>query len=141
MLLVRTYVARSNIHGCGVFAAEPISMGNPVWEFNAIIDTEITDEQIARLPVIARESVLTHSFINGDGRMILSRDNAIFFNHSTEPNTKNIDGINTALRDIAVGEELTEDYRHFPIGACSEFLSHAAPSEVAGGGEVRKALE
>ncbi len=122
MLIIKTYVAPSSIHGMGVFAAEPVCAGNFVWVFDPIIDIEITEAQLQDLPDAAREVALAHSFINEDGRMILSRDNAVFFNHSDEPNTLAGPDGNEALRDIAIGEELTESYRGFPAGACSAFL-------------------
>ncbi len=125
MLTIRTYVAPSVIHGMGVFAAEPVKVGTRLWVLDPVIDVEITHEQIAALPVAAREVALAHSFVNEDGRMILSRDNAVFFNHSAEPNTLAEPSGNVALRDIAAGEELTEDYRSFLPGACRDFLDAA----------------
>lgn len=122
MLLVNTFVATSQIDGAGLFAAEDIQAGSVVWEFNPIIDVEITEAQLAALPPAARERALRHSFVSEDGRIILSRDNAVFFNHSDNPNTRAGSDGNVALRDISAGEELTEDYRVFPRGACSEFL-------------------
>lgn len=124
MLTIRTYVGPSFIHGMGVFAAEPVRAGTRVWVLDPTIDVEITPEQIAALPDPAREVALAHSFVNEDGRMILSRDNAVFFNHSAEPNTLAEPEGNVALRDIAVGEELTEDYRNFLPGACRDFLDN-----------------
>lgn len=122
MLLVPTYIAPSGIHGCGVFAAVAIPRGAKVWEFNAIIDCEITKAELELLPAPARDLALAHSFINDDGRIILSRDNAVFFNHSNRPNTDSDESGNVANRNISAGEELTEDYRRFPLGACSAFL-------------------
>lgn len=122
MLVVKTYVAQSRLHGCGVFAAEPIAAGAVVWEPHPVIDCEITPEELKTLPAVARELAISHSFIDENGRIILSRDNAVFFNHSDEPNTRHEGDKNIAARDIAVGEELTEDYRDFPPGACRSFL-------------------
>lgn len=122
MLIVRTYIWKSEIHGLGVFAAEPVKAGSRVWVLDPTIDVEITADQIAALPEAAREVALAHSFVNDDGRMILSRDNAVFFNHSEEPNTLATPDGNVALRDIAACEELTENYLDFPPGACRSFL-------------------
>jgi uncharacterized protein len=123
MLVVRTYVAASGIHGAGVFLAEPVKSGQVVWRFDPIIDVEITEDQLASLPDGARETAMMHAFLNHDGRMILSRDNAVFFNHSEHPTTLNDGDVNIAARDLPVDTELSEDYRQsFPIGACSEFL-------------------
>lgn len=38
MLLVPTYVAPSAIQGLGVFAAEPVTEGAPIWRFEPGID-------------------------------------------------------------------------------------------------------
>jgi hypothetical protein len=122
MLTIRTVVGCSKIHGLGVFAAEEVAAGVMVWIPNSIIDIEITADQIASLPDAARDMALSHSFVDEDGRMILSRDNAVFFNHSESPNTKTSRAGNMAIRDIAIGEELTEDYRSFGSGACRKFL-------------------
>lgn len=122
MLTIKTYVAPSRISGMGVFLAEPVKAGQRVWEFNPIIDIEITPEQLASLPPAVREVAELHSFIEHDGRMILSRDNAVFFNHSDYPNTVSDMHGNRALCDLAVGTELTENYRAFPRGSCNEFL-------------------
>lgn len=129
MLTIRTYIARSFIDGMGVFLAEPVKAGQRVWEFNPIIDIEITPEQLAALPSGARETAERHSFIESDGRMILARDNGVFFNHSDDPNTVCDAQGNRAVRDLPAGTELTESYRSFPRGACNEFLFNELPSE------------
>lgn len=129
MLIVKTYVGPSPIHGTGLFAAEPVKAGTRVWVLNDVIDVEITQEDLESLPATAREIALIRSFVNDDGRLILSRDNAVFFNHSDDPNTLTCLEGNVAIRDIAVGEELTEDYRNFPHGACRKFLEVSEPRE------------
>lgn len=122
MLVVRTFVGPSEIHGTGLFAAEPIKKGEAIWIFNPLIDLEITMEEIETLPEEARRVALAHTYMEDDGRLILSRDNAVFFNHSEAANTSSGGALNVALRDIAAGEELTEDYRRFRPAACNAFL-------------------
>jgi uncharacterized protein len=122
MLVVETYVAPSAIHGMGVFAAEPLKAGTRVWVFNAVIDQEITPAELEMLPDVARRIALSRGFASSDGRTILSRDNGVFLNHSDEPNTQVDEEGSVAARDIAMGEELTEDYRSFRPGACRAFL-------------------
>ena len=122
MLIVRTYVARSNIHGMGVFTAEPLKAGTQIWIFDPLIDQEITPAQLAMLPDAARKLALARSFTTDDGKTILSRDNGVFLNHAEGPNTSGGAKESVAVRDIAVGEELTEDYRYLPPGACKTFL-------------------
>jgi len=45
MLLIKTYLDKSPIHGIGVFAGEFIKKGTQVWEFNPLIDIILTPEQ------------------------------------------------------------------------------------------------
>jgi uncharacterized protein len=130
MLIVRTYVAPSEIHGMGVFAAEPLREGTQVWVFNPVIDQEITAEQLAALPDAVRDIALSRSFVGENDRTILSRDNAVFLNHSECPNISSGTNGSIALRDIAEGEELTEDYRLLPPGACRAFLDGPCPLQV-----------
>src|SRR3954469_1637143 len=46
MLLVKTRLGPSTIHGIGVFADEDIPRGTIVWSFNPLIDKALTDEEI-----------------------------------------------------------------------------------------------
>lgn len=122
MLVVKTYVAPSRIHGLGVFAAQPLKAGTLVWVFDPVIDQVITRDQLAALPDAVRDIALSRSFISECGQTILSRDNGVFLNHSERPNIAGESSKAFALRDIAMNEELTEDYRHLAIGACRAFL-------------------
>ena len=54
MLLVRTRLGPSTIHGIGVFADEDIPRGTIVWSFNPLIDKALTDEEIEGLPALAQ---------------------------------------------------------------------------------------
>jgi hypothetical protein len=93
--------------GCGVFAVEPITAGDVVAGFGG---TCLTGAQFAALPA-ARQR---HSVqIEDDLFMAGAEDTeaADCINHSCEPNcamSGNV--VLVALRDIAVGEELTYDY-------------------------------
>ena len=55
MLLVKTYLDKSPIHGLGVFAAERIPRGAKIWRFVEGFDRCYTPKQFARLPKAARE--------------------------------------------------------------------------------------
>ena len=50
MLLVKTYLDKSPIHGIGVFAAERIPKGTKIWRFVDGFDRCYTPKQFARLP-------------------------------------------------------------------------------------------
>lgn len=127
MLLVRTRIGPSAIQGTGLFAAEDIAAGTMVWRPNPIIDREITAADVAALPDVARDFVQHHTFVDEEGKMILSSDSAIYFNHSDEPNTGTSPAGNVALRDIRAGEELTENYRNLGPGFCKAFLESHQP--------------
>jgi hypothetical protein len=42
MLLVKTYLSASPIHGIGLFAAEPIAKGTVIWCFDERVDRRFT---------------------------------------------------------------------------------------------------
>jgi uncharacterized protein len=128
MLVVRTYVAPSRIHGLGVFAGHPLKAGVLVWVFDPVIDQVITHDQLVALPDTVRDIALSRSFVCENGQTILSRDNGVFLNHSERPNIAGESSEAFALRDIEMDEELTEDYRLLPLGACRAFLDE--PSQI-----------
>ena len=116
MLLVETYVAPSGIHGLGLFAAKPIKAGEMVWRFDRRCEVTFTSEELSQLSPMFRSFVLVYSFFDKPRNvLVLSIDNARFFNHSTLPNVEAKTGrdFDVALRDIAADEELTEDYFAF----------------------------
>lgn len=116
MMLVKTRVAPSRIHGMGLFAVEPIPRGAAVWRFQPGFDHDFSPEQFATLPQPAREHTRWFCFVNKeDGHVILSGDHACFINHSPTPNTgaprKITSPVTTvALGDISAGEEITCNY-------------------------------
>jgi uncharacterized protein len=120
MLLVRTRLKNSAIHGLGLFADQFIEKDTPLWKFVPGFDIELTSEQLEQLSEAARTQTLRYSYFNPKTRLhVLCSDDARFFNHSDDPNTTTIDspehpeGIVVATRDITAGEELTCDYREF----------------------------
>lgn len=123
MLLVATRVAPSAIHGLGLFAAQYIASGSPIWRFAPEFDREFSPEQFSRLPLLAQAHLRWFGFTDGkSAQWILSGDHACFMNHSLTPNTgaspSSPPPITTvALRDIAAGEELTCNYFTFDADA------------------------
>ncbi len=118
MLLVKTYLDRSRIHGIGLFAAEPIPKGTLVWRLHPEIDTQLSEEVIASLAPPAREQILKYTYRDVVlGTYVLCGDDARFMNHDVNPNCRDVPdregGTTTAARDIAAGEELTCDYASF----------------------------
>ena len=114
MLLVRTYIAASGVHGFGLFAAEPIAKGATIWRFDERIDRKFTKDEREALPDLLQSYLTTYSYPEAVGSEIflLDGDHARFMNHSEYPNTNCITDT-IAIHDIAAGEELLCDYREF----------------------------
>lgn len=122
MLLVKTKVGSSNIHGLGLFADEFIPEGTKIWEFTAGFDLKVSEEDLKILSEPAREQFLNYCYYSVvDGKYVLCFDDARFFNHSDNPNTTSADspsheeGMDVAARDIQPGEEITCDCREFDV--------------------------
>jgi SET domain-containing protein len=112
MLLTDHYIAKSKIHGMGVFSAESIKAGSIVWEYNSVLDIKIHEKSLLGLPKHVVDRIRTHSeYFPAEKYFILGTDGDYYMNHSDDPNL--VDGGEKmfAVRDIGVGEELTCDYR------------------------------
>jgi SET domain-containing protein len=112
MLIVKTQVHASTIAGLGLFAAEPISAGQVWWRFDDRIDRTFTQTEYDQLPSRTKEWLRTYAYLQG-GVWVLCGDHGMFVNHSEMPNSVTIGNESIAIRDIAVGEEIVENYREF----------------------------
>lgn len=128
MLLVKTKIGPSAIHGIGLFADEFIPKGTVLWRFMPGFDLKIPASELKRLFPPAREQFINYSYsymTAGTRYYVLCFDDARFLNHANSPNTIDIDnpkdeeGIEFAARDIHIGEELTCDYRTFDIDSAN----------------------
>ena len=120
MLLVKTYLEKSPIHGIGLFAAEPISEGTVVWRLDPRIDTLLDAAAIASLAPPARAQIEKYTYLDPVLlRYVLCGDDARFFNHSDQPNCRDVPdqdgGFTVAARAIAAGEELTCNYAEIDV--------------------------
>lgn len=116
MMIVPNYVGPSAIEGVGVFAAEPIAAGAAIWELSDDLDLLLTRQQLTRLPALQRDFIERYGYphMSQPQLTVLEFDNGRFMNHSATPNTDfTRPEIGYAIRDIAIGEELTCDYREF----------------------------
>ena len=131
MMLVKTRLGLSSIHGIGLFADEDIPKGTLVWEFTPGFDQTIPRNQINLIPTAARDVFLKYSYTSkkNGGDFILCCDDARFFNHSDSPNViskpsdNGTEDYDVAAQDIQRGEELTCDYRAFEAAFRPEMLS------------------
>ncbi len=121
MLLVKTYLDKSKIHGMGVFAGEPIRKGQKIWRFVEGYDRCWTPKQFARLPKQARDYLKDYAY-RADGEILFTVDNDHYINHSEQANTFWKAGYSIARVDIPKGVEITNDYREFDPGLCAGFL-------------------
>lgn len=123
MLLVKTKIDQSPIHGIGLFADEDIPKGTVVWEFDPLIDKAISPEDIKSLRPLARELIDTYAFYD-NGKYVLCGDHARFTNHSDDPNLGSTPDTSFALRDIKKGEEITDNYNSYDQ---EEVMGEAGP--------------
>lgn|SRR5579872_2410237 len=121
MLLVKTYLDKSAIHGLGVFAAETIRKDAKIWRFVYGFDHVYTPREYARLPKPAKEFIRLYGYrVNGE--ILLTVDHDRHMNHSDESNTYLKNGYVLARTDIPEGVEITNDYREFDAVFCAAFL-------------------
>jgi uncharacterized protein len=115
LLVVRTYLNNSSIHGFGIFAREPIPAGARVWEFHEKLDIRFSPEEFDSLPASVKEEIEWHMYEPEDGGpFFYEATMGKYMNHSREANVDfSAVGFGVATRDIRSDEELTCDYRHF----------------------------
>lgn len=126
MLLVKTNKVISSIHGEGIFAAESIKKGQPVWKFNPLTDLRIKQEDVIEDlrehfdnygTITQGKDVFSGSngpiTVNYEDKFIYNYDgdDCKYMNHSTEPNVSFGEDLGLALQNIEMDEELTCDYR------------------------------
>jgi Proteins containing SET domain len=121
MLLVKTYLDKSPIHGIGVFAGELIRKDTKIWRFVEGFDRAYSPKEFARLPKPARDYLKNYGY-RVDGEILFTVDHDHHMNHSDNPNTYLKSGYTIARRNIRKGEEITNDYREFDAALCAAFL-------------------
>lgn len=116
MMIVPTYVGPSSIEGVGIFAAEPIPAGAPIWVLDDQLDLLLTEEQLQQLPSLQRTFIHRYGYphMTRPGVTVLEFDNGRFMNHSIDPNTDFRDPhTGWTTRAIDAGEEITCNYAEF----------------------------
>ena len=109
MLVIKTKLDKSPIHGIGLFTIEKIEKGQTISQLNEF-DIKIKKEDIPP------KYIEMFEFYFGVEEEFYQTyfDNMRFMNHSNNPNcidAKN--GMCIAIKDIEIGEELTCDYSFF----------------------------
>jgi SET domain-containing protein len=115
MLLVKTKLQQSPIHGIGLFADEFIPKGTTTWRFEPAIDLAFTHEDIEKMPDLARTWIRNYIYFDRLlDKYVLCADDTRFMNHSFNgANTISNLQFDVATRDIAAGEELLCNYTDF----------------------------
>lgn len=101
--------------GYGVVATEFIPAGTITWVLDQL-DREFSPEVFNTMDSIYKDILDTYSYRNNKGNFILCWDNGRFVNHSFNSNcfTTAYD-FEIAIRDINIGEQLTDDYGYLNI--------------------------
>jgi uncharacterized protein len=120
MLMVRTKLGPSQIHGVGLFADQFIPKGTMTWRFVPGFDLRIDPDDLLRLSEPARKLFWNYAYVDKfNSHYILCFDDERFINHSENPNViqkkhkGEVEGIEIAACDIMPGEELTVNYFDF----------------------------
>ena len=123
MLVVKTKVKRSKIHGRGLFANQNIKKGQVIWIFSPSLDKKFSGERLSQLSPSVQKHVKYYSYLNDKDEFVLCGDDAKYMNHSDNPNTEDIltlwnrflgrEAITIASQEIKRGEELTSKYLRF----------------------------
>lgn len=127
MFTVKTKVDRSLINGLGVFSCEFVPKNTIIWKYQEGFDQTITEEEFNNLPEIAKNFIKFYRYLNkAQGGHILCADNARYVNHSKyDANilTCSIDSCKS-IKDIEIGDEITEDYYGFDELAYEQLLNY-----------------
>ena len=137
MLVIETVVKPSKISGMGLFTSQDIPKGTVVWEYDPNFAFLVNKKQLQILEKSTKQTdlvrfILIYGFyVKALDSIILDLDNGRFINHSFQPSLGLAEvapeekwRYSVALRDIAKGEELTEDYRSFEVSSWSrQFIS------------------
>jgi len=139
-------VKSSSIAGRGLFATVPIPRGTLIWKYSdksVCTYNEVSfQDKLTGLSKAEAIELLEHVY-TWQGKVVEILDDAKYWNHSrTAQNTGNHpdegrgDGVSSyALRDIAAGEELLDDYAAYDLLPWFETLcqQHGASSCVSVG--------
>lgn len=120
MMLVKTQVKESKIHGLGLFADEFIPKGTEIWKFTPGFDQKFTKEQILAFPELLQIYIYKYAWKSDKSKLYcLSSDGGKYFNHSEDPNVlseyrdNEEEVVTVAIKDIQIGKEILDNYSSF----------------------------
>ncbi len=97
--------------GSGIVATRFIPAGTLVW-IPGTSDEILSYAQVSALSPERKAYLADYAYLTNAGTYMVSSDSARFVNHSCNANSLTIAGpeVSIAIRDIAINEELSEDY-------------------------------
>lgn len=114
MFHVKIKLKESEIHGIGLFAGRDISKGEKIYTGNEKLDLFLSEEECSKLARDEQNTIKHYGYFDKEKhKWHLSFDDIRFCNHSSDGNITLKEKSLVAKRDIAKGEELTQDYREF----------------------------
>lgn len=130
MLLVKTEVKPSKIHGLGLFILEDVLAGDYIEIVDSLFYKILYEDEVARFKGDSiKEQFAKDYLFKYRGLYFASLDNGRFGNHSDNSNcfwneanefarTRGVFGYFFASREIKSGEELTFNYNEFCEKGC-----------------------
>lgn len=122
MLIIKTSLRPSSLHGIGLFAEEKIPKGMIIWEFDPKFDRLFDPREVEEMDERKRKFLYHFAYLEKTiQKFVLCVDDARFINHSVHPNTVDVGTpgeqlrSSVACRDIEIGEEITIDYRSIDL--------------------------
>lgn len=113
MILKKTKLMMSRIHGIGLFADEDIKKDELVYQRSPGLDLKLSQDQFDKLHPLDKEVFLFYGYKNNDNTYCCDFGDIKFLNHKIDANlTKSGSGL-IAKIDIAKGDELTQNYNEF----------------------------
>lgn len=101
--------------GYGIVALKPIPRGTITWVLDKL-DRKFTPREVKSMDLLYQQVLDKYTYRNAEGNHILCWDNARFVNHSSRSNCLTTAyEFEVAVRDIAAGEELTDDYGYLNL--------------------------
>jgi len=118
MIHIAYTLKTSELHGVGLFADEAIKQGQLVYTASPLLDLNITQEQFDSLDQREKDEILWWGFFDQpSGMWHVDFDVSKFINHSYDAtlrqDERHDEAYLVATRDIASGEELTQNYLEF----------------------------
>jgi hypothetical protein len=115
-MMIPVEIKKSEIHGLGIFALEPIRKGQVLWQFTPGLDRTTSDYAVRYSEPRVRNFVMERGYLNSAKRQwVVCVDESQWWNFPRNGDQANCvlggeqDGENLIIadHDIAVGEELT----------------------------------